>query len=152
MSALDESDLVNELNAKIKEILNDDILNDVPTFSTLEELDALIAVEKGQAYRVTIERPPLQSFEIIVKQSSTVRDIKRLIKLQVERMEKDEQKGRRRKISWRYIWHAYGLVFENVRLLDDDAVVSQLGIKQNSVLRFTRRDHEKGHHRKARRH
>ncbi|KAI7906557.1 uncharacterized protein BX663DRAFT_548725 [Cokeromyces recurvatus] len=151
MSATKELELVNELEEKIKEILNDDILSDVPTFPTLEELDALIAIEKGQAYRVTIERPPLPSFRIIVQQSSTVRDIKKLIKLQVERIEKNEHSGRKRKISWKYIWHSYCLLFSNKRLLEDDAVVSQLGIKQNSVLRFTRRVHEKGQHRKAQR-
>jgi U11/U12 small nuclear ribonucleoprotein SNRNP25 len=35
------------------------------------------------------------------------------------------------------------------KLMNDEAVVSQLGIKQNTVLRFARIPHEKGHHRKA---
>lgn len=37
---------------------------------------------------------------IIVLQSSTVQDIKRMIKHQLEKMEKSDKTGRKRKISW----------------------------------------------------
>ncbi|KAI8080699.1 uncharacterized protein B0P05DRAFT_539229 [Gilbertella persicaria] len=143
--------LLKELQAKIDQILNDELLDDVPTFPTIEEIEALIAVEKGQAYNIKIERDPLPPLYIIVRQSSTVSDIKGLIKTQVERMEK-EQTGRIRKISWKSIWHSHCLLFEQHLLLQDHVAVSQLGIKQNSVLKFSRLAHEKGHHRKARRH
>jgi hypothetical protein len=52
----------------------------------------------------------------------------------------------------KYIWKSHCLMFDNSRLLNDSAIVSQLGIKQNSILKFSRLAHEKGQHRKAWRH
>lgn len=49
----------------------------------------------------------------------------------------------------KYIWRTYCLMLDGQRLTDDSAVVSQLGIKQGTVLKFSRMPHEKGTHRKA---
>lgn len=38
--------------------------------------------------------------DLIVGQSNTVKDIKKLIQVKLERLEKDEKTGRKRKISW----------------------------------------------------
>lgn len=51
--------------------------------------------------------------------------------------------------SRKYIWRSHCLEFQNAKLLNDAAVVSQLGIKQNSILKFARLSHEQGQHRKA---
>ncbi|KAG0747577.1 hypothetical protein G6F57_008297 [Rhizopus arrhizus] len=141
--------LIEELEKEINKILNDELLKDVNLAVSNEELDALIAVEQEQAYRIKIERESLKPINLIVGQSNTVKDIKKLIQVKLERIEKDEKTGRKRKISWKYIWRTYCLTFENTKLLEDTAVVSQLGIKQNSILKFARLHHEKGNHRKA---
>ncbi|KAI8367258.1 hypothetical protein BD560DRAFT_399713 [Blakeslea trispora] len=146
MSGNDDQALLAKIQAEISELLKDELLQDVSSIPDREELNALIAIEKGQAYNITIHREPLPPLNIVVRQSSTVKDIKRLIRLEVERVDKQAS----RKISWRYIWHSHCLMFEQQKLLEDTAVVSQLGIKQNSTLKFSRLPHQKGHHRKAR--
>ncbi|CAO0793638.1 unnamed protein product [Mucor circinelloides] len=139
-----DRDLITQLELEISNMLSkDEVLANIPSYATVQELEALLAVEKGQAYNISIERSPLPSIGIIVRQSSTVRDIKRMIKLHVNRQ------SMRKKISWRYIWRSHCLEFESTKLLNEDAVVSQLGIKQNSVLKFARLPHEKGQHRRA---
>ncbi|OBZ86305.1 U11/U12 small nuclear ribonucleoprotein [Choanephora cucurbitarum] len=146
MTENDDQALLKKIQAEINELLKDELLQDLSSNPDKEELNALIAVEKGQAYHITVQRDPLPPIYIVVRQSSTVKDIKHLIRLEVERMDKQGTK----KISWKYIWHAYCLMFEHQRLLDDKVVVSQLGMKQHSVLRFSRLAHQKGQHRKAR--
>lgn len=54
-----EQELILTLQQEIDRLLNEDILSDVPIQPTCEELDALIAVELGQAYNITIDRKPL---------------------------------------------------------------------------------------------
>ncbi|RCH94056.1 hypothetical protein CU097_013121 [Rhizopus azygosporus] len=141
--------LVEELKEKINQLLNDELLSDVSPSLSEKEIDSLIAVEKGQAFRIRVEREPLRPINLIVGQSYSVKDIKKLIQVTVERMEKEEKTGRKRRISWKFIWRAYCLVFDGTKLLDDNVIVSQLGIKQHSVLKFTRLPHQKGRHSKA---
>jgi hypothetical protein len=56
-----DQELVLKLQQEIDQLLNDEILSDVPTRPTCEELDALISVEQGQAFNITIDRKPLPS-------------------------------------------------------------------------------------------
>jgi hypothetical protein len=52
--------VIDELQLEINTILKqDEILSDISAFATTEELEALLAIEKGQAYNITIERLPL---------------------------------------------------------------------------------------------
>lgn len=52
--------LIEELEKEINRILNDELLKDVNLAMSTEELDALIAVEQEQAYRIKIERESLK--------------------------------------------------------------------------------------------
>ncbi|KAF7725283.1 hypothetical protein EC973_000293 [Apophysomyces ossiformis] len=119
--------LVAELEEKVQSLLTDNLLKDVTSDTTLEELNTLIAIERGNAYRIQIDRGPLEP----LCQASTVNDIKKLIQVKLERM------------------HKHGKHISCQRLLDDQALVSELGIRQNSVLKFTRLAFEKGKHRRA---
>ncbi|KAG2207403.1 hypothetical protein INT47_006878 [Mucor saturninus] len=145
-----DQELLIELQGQIDQLLESHELQDLTSWPTEGELDTLIAVEQGQAFHITLQRDPLPSIPLTVLQSSSVLQIKHMIRLQLEKMEKN--KGRHRRISWKYIWRSYCLMFDHTKLSDDNAVVSQLGIKQDSVLRFSRLAHAKGHHRKAWRH
>lgn len=50
------------LKDQIKELLEDEILSDlVDPLPMEEDIDALIAVEQGQAYQITVNRDPLPS-------------------------------------------------------------------------------------------
>ncbi|CEI95337.1 hypothetical protein RMCBS344292_09526 [Rhizopus microsporus] len=92
--------LAEELKEKINQLLNDELLSDVSPSLSEKEIDSLIAVEKGQAFRIKVEREPLRPINLIVGQSYSVKDIKKLIQVTVERMEKEEKTGRKRRISW----------------------------------------------------
>ncbi|CDH49301.1 predicted protein [Lichtheimia corymbifera JMRC:FSU:9682] len=109
----------------------------------IEELETLIAIEQGRAYRIKVDRNKLEPMYIVVKQASSIRDIKRLIQIQFGRIHPQQR------VSWKYIWRTFCLSFKGKRLLDDEAVVSQLGIAQDSVLTFTKLAFEKGNHRPA---
>lgn len=58
--SLPHPSLIDELQVEINNILKqDEVLSDIPTYATIEELEALLAIEKGQAYNITVERLPL---------------------------------------------------------------------------------------------
>ncbi|KAI7872134.1 hypothetical protein BDF14DRAFT_1756947 [Spinellus fusiger] len=139
-----QDSLIRNLEAKINTLLEDPLLEDIHSNVTFERLDTLIAIEKGHAYHVQVDRTPLDPINIIVRQSSTVQQVKKLIQRTIARTEPKTQR-----ISWNYIWRSYCLLFEGQRLIDEHAVMSQLGIKENSILKFSRLGHEKGQHRKA---
>lgn len=52
--------LAEELKEKINQLLNDELLSDVSPSLSEKEIDSLIAVEKGQAFRIRVEREPLR--------------------------------------------------------------------------------------------
>ncbi|RIA91773.1 hypothetical protein C1645_821609 [Glomus cerebriforme] len=103
----------------------------------LEQVDTLIALEMGTAFEINILRCGLEPLKMIVRQNATIADIKNLIILQVTRDLKE--KGRKNKrISWKYIWKTYCLMFEGQKLLEDKARIQEIGIRSGSVLRFSR--------------
>lgn len=150
-----------ELQQRIESLLNHELLENVPKNPTIEELETLIAIEQGRAYRIKVDRNKLEpmgkciekelfvanadmaNIDIVVKQASSVRDIKKLIQIQFGRIHPQQR------VSWKYIWRTFCLSFKGKRLLDDEAVVSQLGIAQDSVLTFTKLAFDKGNHRPA---
>ncbi|KAG9307799.1 hypothetical protein G9A89_023364 [Geosiphon pyriformis] len=55
-----------------------------------------------------------------------------------KKKKQERRKRRNKKISWRYIWNSYCLMFEGQRLLNDKARIQELGIRSASVLKFSR--------------
>lgn len=58
MATIDEQ-LAEDLQKQINQLLDDEILRDLDTFPTEEEVGTLIAVEQGHAYQITLNRDPL---------------------------------------------------------------------------------------------
>ena len=57
-----DKELIQQLELEIHNMLSkDELLANVPSHATVDELEALLAIEKGQAYRISIERQPLPS-------------------------------------------------------------------------------------------
>ncbi|CAO3631512.1 unnamed protein product [Cunninghamella blakesleeana] len=133
-----------EIEKQIESLLRDSILSDISSKTTLKEIDQLIAVELNQAFKIKVKRDPLPPIDIIVQQSSTIKDIKLLFQQEWEKQNK-------RKVSWKYIWRTYCLQLDKQKLLNDDAIISQLGFQQGSIVLFNRLDfdHNKKKHRKA---
>ncbi|RGB44020.1 hypothetical protein C1646_661085 [Rhizophagus diaphanus] len=125
------------INKNNSSMTGESSLTTTTTSLTLEHVDTLIALEMGTAFEITILRSGLETLKMVVRQNATVSDIKNLIVLQVTRALKE--KGRRnKKISWKYIWKTYCLMFEGQKLLEDKARIQEIGIRSGSVLRFSR--------------
>ncbi|KAI9250471.1 hypothetical protein BDA99DRAFT_563987 [Phascolomyces articulosus] len=148
ISTIQQDAFEQQLKERLESLLKDELLNDIQSSPTIDQVDTLIAIEEGRAYRITIDRGPLDSLSIVVRQASKVHDIKRLIQTAVDHKNTSRSHT---KISWKYIWRSHCLIFNGQRLLNDNAAVSQLGISQGSILKFTRLAFEKGNHRRARR-
>lgn len=50
---------MNELQKQINTLLHDDLLKDISTKTSISQLKDLIAIEKGHAFEITINRSPL---------------------------------------------------------------------------------------------
>ncbi|ORY97894.1 hypothetical protein BCR43DRAFT_490519 [Syncephalastrum racemosum] len=135
----------SQLKLQLQELLEDDLLQDVPKNASLNDIELLIAAEEGRAFRIRVDRHPLPPVYIVVEQAATLRDIKKRIQDQVE-----QTLSTAKHISWKHIWTSYCLLFQGQRLLDDHAAVSRLGLHQDAVLKFSRIAHERGRHRPAR--
>ncbi|CAG8716727.1 13769_t:CDS:2 [Acaulospora morrowiae] len=137
-----DSTKLSQTQKMLQQLLKDPLLSDLAKLNnedniSLEEVDTLIALETGTAFEIRIERDGLEP--IVVRQNSTIADIKKLIKFKIEHQRKQNiQPGSKRKISWKYIWKTYCLIFEKKRLLQDKMPIQEYGIRSGSVLRFSR--------------
>jgi hypothetical protein len=77
---------VGRVRENIREMLTrDPVLRDVGVgvpveLLTAEDLDALIALETGQAMSVTVERANATKFKVVVRENANVADLKSAIK------------------------------------------------------------------------
>ncbi|KAI9308020.1 hypothetical protein BJ944DRAFT_237372 [Cunninghamella echinulata] len=142
-NALIEKDKLNDLETQLENLLKDPLLSDISNKSSLEEIDQCLAIELNQAYKIQIQRDPLPPINIIIHQSSTVRDLK------ISFQQEWEKQNNKRKVSWKYIWRTYCLQLcqqqqqqqrEFLLLNNDEAIISQLGFQQGSILLFKRLD------------
>ncbi|KAH8556645.1 hypothetical protein BGW37DRAFT_473513 [Umbelopsis sp. PMI_123] len=118
----------------VKALLQDPLLSDVPQNATLEEVKTLIAIEEGRAYRIRIKRNGLEEVPLVVSQATTVKQIKELTQATLKRMLR--RQGVKRSVNWKYIWRTHCLVLNGEKLLNDNAAVSSLGIRNDTVLNF----------------
>ncbi|RIB13941.1 hypothetical protein C2G38_2248558 [Gigaspora rosea] len=147
VTKLDKDNTANlsKTQKMLKQLLKDPLLSDLTKLNnngsiSIEEVDTLISLETGTAFEIKIERDGLESLILVVRQNSTISDVKNLIQLKVEKLQKESNKGLRpnKKISWKYIWKSYCLTFENQRLLQDKLPIQELGIRSGCVLKFSR--------------
>ncbi len=69
----------------LREIIeNDSLLWDLPNGVTLEEINAQIALEHGQAMTVNIRKADGKVYPLVVKREATVRDLKQALKRYVQ--------------------------------------------------------------------
>jgi len=58
-------------------VLQDDpLVSDLPSDSTLIEIQSQIAVEYGQSISLYLDRPPLETIKLAVVNKSTIKDLK----------------------------------------------------------------------------
>ena len=109
-------------------------IDDLDETVTQEEVDRLIAYEKGDAMRVTIVKMDGSSFTVIVYKSATVNHLKLAIR---DFLLHQLPKGNNTRISWTYVWKKYCLECENgLKLLDNRNYLKDFSIHDGSVLRM----------------
>ncbi|RWR92392.1 U11/U12 small nuclear ribonucleoprotein isoform X1 [Cinnamomum micranthum f. kanehirae] len=122
------------LQSMLSALLDDPILSDVPKKSSLSDIQTLISLEMGSAMKISILKLDASSFDVAVLNSATVKDLKLAIKKKTNDMEQS-QMGHRH-ISWRHVWANYCLMHHNEKLIDDNALLQDFGIRNNSRVRF----------------
>ncbi|KMS99797.1 hypothetical protein BVRB_1g020500 [Beta vulgaris subsp. vulgaris] len=140
------------LNSTLSALLDDPILADVPKKPSLSDVDTLISFELGSAMRISILKLDSTSFDVVVMNSDTVKDLKLAIIKKVNQMEQS-QMGHRQ-ISWKHVWANYCLLYHNEKLLDESVALQEFGIRNNSQVQFVpfiaARQHQK--HRRRKKH
>ncbi|KAK8957260.1 hypothetical protein KSP39_PZI000950 [Platanthera zijinensis] len=122
------------LQSTLSALLDDPILSDVPKKPTITDVETLINLEQGSAMKITIVKMDTTYFDIVVLNSSTVKDLK----MSFERRTNEIEQGRlgHRHISWRHVWANYCLCLHNEKLLDDNSLLSDCGLQNNSKVHF----------------
>ncbi|KAF9621748.1 hypothetical protein IFM89_027602 [Coptis chinensis] len=122
------------LQSTLSALLEDPILADVPKKPTLTEVDTLISLELGSAMRISINKMDGTSFEVAVLNSATVKDLKLAVKKKTNEME--QSKMGHRHISWKHVWANFCLSHHNDKLIDDNTVLQEFGLRNNSQVHF----------------
>lgn len=60
MTQVEDASLEQDLEERVRVLLQDELLKDVPANPRIEEIETLISVEQGRAYQITIDRSPLE--------------------------------------------------------------------------------------------
>ncbi|XP_010534261.1 PREDICTED: U11/U12 small nuclear ribonucleoprotein 25 kDa protein [Tarenaya hassleriana] len=138
-----------KLRSVLADLLSDPILADVPRNPTLSEVVTLVSLEKGSAMRLSVVKLDGSSFDVAVMNSATVKDLKLLIKKRIS--ETEQAHLGHRHISWKNVWSNFCLSYNNEKLLDDNAVLQDVGIRNNSQVNFTPYVTKKGRGRHSKR-
>merc|ERR1712071_186 len=134
--------VVDMVQQKLDGLLSaDNLLHDLPSLVTLEEVNSLIALEKGQAINVIIEKADASRLKVIIHENATVGDLKKAVQRAT-----DLNLGRqhnRTTISWKHVWKSYWLLAHGHKLKQQHRLVKQYAIANNDSISFIRRLKEK---------
>ncbi|XP_066581320.1 U11/U12 small nuclear ribonucleoprotein 25 kDa protein [Prorops nasuta] len=123
-------------------IKSDPIFKGLPNDITIEEIKAQVAVARGQAITLYLQRENLSKISIVVPSSNiTVWALKKTVKRDTNLLLKREEQ--KKKISWKHIWDKYDLSFKNVRLSDNTKTIKTYGVVNKSVLQYVKKKHVK---------
>jgi len=120
---------------------NDLLLQTIPTPLTLEEVNSLVALERGLAMTVNVRKADDEIMPIIVEQTATVLHLKKAVQRYVTL-----RQARLRRvvhISWRYIWRTYVLYYAGQKLDKDHKKLKDYGISNKDEVTFVKRLRER---------
>lgn len=143
-SALSHAELKAFFQGALAKLLQGDtVLSDLHPQVTLEEVQALIDLEHGQAMKVFIKKADGGYWNVVVPREATVHELKVALKHHVALWL--NRKGLKKKISWRYIWKTYWLCFDKEKLTNNNCKLLEYGIRNKSSLTFLkkRRDRQR---------
>ncbi|EPS62947.1 hypothetical protein M569_11842, partial [Genlisea aurea] len=122
------------LESTLSDLLADPILADVPKKPSFWDVETLINLELGSAMRISVLKMDATSLEMVVMNSATVKNLKLAIKKKVN--DTEESKMGHRHISWKHVWANFCLSYHNEKLLNDNSLLSDYGIRNNSEVQF----------------
>jgi len=117
-----------------KILLQDPLLKDVPPSADSETISRYIGHESGRAVAIYLVKFTGERIPFFITPETTLRTLKKDIKAVISA--KEEKNMGNRKISWKYVWKNYCLMFGNLRLLDDNKRLYEWGIRANDELTF----------------
>uniref|UniRef100_A0A1A8R5L8 Small nuclear ribonucleoprotein 25kDa (U11/U12) n=1 Tax=Nothobranchius rachovii TaxID=451742 RepID=A0A1A8R5L8_9TELE len=135
--SLPHSEILDIFEEGLARLVQDPLLCDLPIQVTLEEVNSQIALEYGQAMTVKVVKADGEIMPIVVVQNASVLDLKKAICRFMEL--KQQREGGIKHISWRYVWRAYHLVFEGVKLEDDTLRLKDYGMRNRDEVTFLKR-------------
>ncbi|KAJ6809458.1 U11/U12 small nuclear ribonucleoprotein 25 kDa protein isoform X1 [Iris pallida] len=122
------------LQSMLSALLDDPVLSDVPRKPSFMDVDTLINLELGSAMRITVVKMDNSSFDVAVLNNATVKDLKITIRKKTNEIEQ-AQMGHRH-ISWRHVWANFCLMHQSDKLMDDNSLLSDYGVRSNSKVHF----------------
>lgn len=122
------------LQSVLSALLDDPILCDVPRKPSLADVDTLINLELGSAMKIYVVKMDGTSFDVALQNTATLKDLKVAIRKKTNEIEQ-AQMGHRH-ISWRHVWKNFCLIYHNEKLINDDSILSECGIRNNSKVHF----------------
>lgn len=142
----------DKINALLR---NDNILKDLADRHHNEEsCEVIPAFESGQGARINLKREDSSVLPILIKKSETVRGLMKRIEFETERELKLMCTGKRnqRAINWRHVWRQNLLVRteDKVKLEDCSLKLKDVGLVNNTEVRFVKRVREKNKNPKIR--
>ncbi|XP_057504016.1 U11/U12 small nuclear ribonucleoprotein 25 kDa protein-like [Actinidia eriantha] len=109
------------LHSTLATILDDPILAGVPKKPALSDVDTLISLELGSAMHISVLKLDGTSIDVVVMNSSIVKDLKLAIKKKKNDME--QSKMGHRQISWKHVWANVCMFYHNEKLLFNNSQV-----------------------------
>ncbi|KAF6041027.1 SNRNP25 [Bugula neritina] len=136
---LSHIEICSIVSASLAELIKDDpLVSDLPSDSTLIEIQSQIAVEYGQSISLYLDRPSLETIKLAVVNKSTIKDLKIAIEKQVGRY-MERQKKHTTHLSWKYFWRKHWIVHNRNKLTDNNKTIQDYQIKNKDHLQLCKR-------------
>jgi len=128
---------VNEI---VGQLIQDPVLKEVSS-DVLQnwsqyDVDKLIALEQRKSSVIILKRNTGDKFVLTITPETTVEQLKQDIKKVISEKEEPNMKGR--KISWKYVWSCYCLMWKNVRLLENNKTLREYGLQDGDDITFAK--------------
>ncbi|KAL3690904.1 hypothetical protein R1sor_004555 [Riccia sorocarpa] len=123
------------LDPALEIVFEDPVSSDVPKRATVADINKRIGVQHGSIMKLFILRMDNTTFDVMISNTATVRDLKAAIQKKVAYME--ERQLVRRQISWQHVWENFCLTYNHEKLLNDDAMLREYSMKDDDQLQFT---------------
>ncbi|KAL1465766.1 hypothetical protein WDU94_005309 [Cyamophila willieti] len=130
--------LLADVKKATKTLLQEDMLKHLPQDITLEEIKSEIQLQNGHSMILYLKHGNGNRSRIVVPSKNTsVIDLKKSIQRQLNLHMKRNGLGKH--ISWKYVWKAYWLSIDGIKVTNDNLLLSEIGLESQSEITFVKR-------------